>query len=148
MADKLEALDRPYRNEVFDGPHSWPPEELCGEAVAWMELQAMKTGRAPRDETVIDRLLGDWLGKARSLAAAGKPFEAWHRFDDVARDFAGLRDIGKAREAAERLKASAPVADRLAQRAQVASWEEGRRREVGGDRRPPARREGASPARS
>ena len=131
VADRLEALGRPYRNEVFDGPHSWPPAELCAEAVAWMELQAMKTGRAPRDEAVIDRLLADWLGAARSLAAAGKPVEAWHRFDEVARDFAGLRDVAEAREEAERLKASAAVADHLAQRGQAAAWEEGRRREVG-----------------
>ena len=91
----------------------------------------MKGGRAPRDEAVIDRLLGDWLGGARSLAAAGKPFAAWHRFDEVARDFAGLRDVSEAREAAEQLKALAPVADRLAQRGQITSWEEARRREVG-----------------
>ena len=91
----------------------------------------MKTGRAPRDKAVIDRLLSGWLGEARSLATAGKPVEAEHRFSKVARDFAGLRNVGEARQAAERLRASAPVADQRARREQIASWEEARRREVG-----------------
>lgn len=47
MANLEEALagaGLPHRVEFFPGGHEWMPEPLAFEALAWMDLQAMKTG--------------------------------------------------------------------------------------------------------
>jgi poly(3-hydroxybutyrate) depolymerase len=63
--DEVRALDHtldsmatiPHRAEYYDGPHGWPPVTICGDALDWMELQAMKTGLRSRDDT----LIGAWV---------------------------------------------------------------------------------------
>ena len=68
----LAKLKTTHRLAVFDGPHRWPPADVCLRAVEWMEREAMRAGLRPRDEA----LLGAWLdGEAKAAAAleaAGK----------------------------------------------------------------------------
>lgn len=74
----------PFRLEVFDGPHRWPPASVCTRALEWMELRAMRRGLRPVDRPWVDsvatarladvetragtndllrmRLLRDWIG--------------------------------------------------------------------------------------
>src|SRR4029077_14806433 len=58
---EMRMLDRkltsPHRLAVFEGGHQLPPAPVALEAIEWMELQAMKSGRRGRDEALIDRLL-------------------------------------------------------------------------------------------
>ena len=44
---KLDAAGAANRLAVFEGGHDWAPAEVCGEAIAWLEIQAMKTGMEP-----------------------------------------------------------------------------------------------------
>lgn len=44
------SLQVTHRIEIFDGEHSWPPQELCTVAVEWMELQAIKSGLREKDQ--------------------------------------------------------------------------------------------------
>jgi predicted esterase len=89
----LDQLGLPHRFEYFDGPHSWPPEELCSRALDWMQLRAMKTGLHPRDDAWLESLFGDRLEEARALETSGELYEAFIRYRAISEDFAGLLDI-------------------------------------------------------
>lgn len=105
----LTRLGVPYRIELFAGLHDWMPEELAADALAWMEVQAMRTGVRERDPARVGELWARDLAGARSLEAAGRPLDAWRRFTAAARDFEGLRDVAEARREAERLGATKKV---------------------------------------
>src|SRR5260370_35151087 len=46
----------PHRVAILEGGHTWLSSELATEAVEWMEIQAMKSGRRERDAVLIDKL--------------------------------------------------------------------------------------------
>jgi predicted esterase len=71
----LEKLGATHRLEVWEGEHDWPPPELAGEALEWMDLVAMKKGLLPRDEAMIegfDTRRRPAQGRRRS-ASQGRP---------------------------------------------------------------------------
>ena len=90
---EMRMLDRklksPHRLAVFEGGHTLPPESVALEAIEWMEIQAMKSARRPREDTLIDRL----LEKRRAAAAAANDVDAVHLLDAIVADFTGLRDV-------------------------------------------------------
>ncbi len=90
----LDQIDLPHRFQYFDGSHSWPPEELCSEAIDWMQLLAMKTGLQPRDDAWLEETFGSRLEQARALEGSGEVYEAFVRYRAISEDFAGLLDIG------------------------------------------------------
>lgn len=102
----LDELEVVHRIEVFEGAHEWMPASLSTEAVEWMEIQAMKEGGRSRDETLIDALLKKGLERAKRWEAVGRVYEAYYRYQTVARDFAGLREVSEAERAAARLSES------------------------------------------
>ena len=91
---EMHQLDRkltsPHRLAVFDGGHTLPPEDVALEAIEWMELQAMKTGRRPRDATLVDRLFAK---REQQIAAAETPGRNGPSPRRLAADFSGLRDV-------------------------------------------------------
>jgi predicted esterase len=99
----LASLGAAHRLAVFEGPHSWCPAPVCAEGVEWLELQAMKSGRRPKDSALVERLLRERLEKAAAAEAAGRRTEAFRRFSDAAEDFRGLADTKEADAAAGRL---------------------------------------------
>ena len=92
LEEKLDAAKAPHRIVYFDGGHQWMSPELAGEAVAWMELQAMKSGARPKDAETIAALHADARARAAALEAAGKPVEAHRAYAQTADDFRGLAD--------------------------------------------------------
>ncbi len=84
---EMRRLDReltsPHRLVVFEGPHTWLSSDLAVEAVEWLEIQAMKSGRKPRDEDRIDRIF-------ESRKAGATTFPA---LNSLVADFQGLRDV-------------------------------------------------------
>ncbi len=97
----LDGLDVQHRIEVFDGGHEWPPPERCAEAIEWMELGAMRLNRRPGDEILVESLFSKRLDQAEAFEEAGRIYQAFHQYDSLARDFAGLHDIvGVGRKAA------------------------------------------------
>ena len=54
---RMDEVGVTNRLVVFEGGHEWPPAEICGEAISWMEVQAMKSGTRAKDNELIDRLL-------------------------------------------------------------------------------------------
>ena len=57
---EMRQLDRkltsPHYLAVFSGGHTLPPDAVAIEAIEWMELQAMKSGRRTRDEALVGLL--------------------------------------------------------------------------------------------
>ena len=112
LEQTLAQLELPHRIELFAGPHDWMPANLAAEALAWMELQAMRSGVRERDPALVASLWAADLAAARSLEAAGRPLDAWRRLDAALRDFEGLADaaqLAEARREAERLGGSRRV---------------------------------------
>ena len=88
---KLDAFSIRHHLEFFDGPHSWPPESVCGNAVTWLELQAMRDGRLAVNRTWIDSVYATTAHAADSVARAD-PYAASLLYHQAAADFAGLHD--------------------------------------------------------
>jgi predicted esterase len=57
----------PFRMEIFDGSHRWPPADVCRRALEWMELRAMQRGLRP-----LNRAWVDSLGLARLAEVDGR----------------------------------------------------------------------------
>jgi pimeloyl-ACP methyl ester carboxylesterase len=93
---ELRELDRdvktPHRVVIFEGGHQWLSSELAMQAVEWMELQAMKTGRRPRDKALVSEILAARIADADSQK---DNFQAWLILSHLAEDFKGLADTGK-----------------------------------------------------
>jgi hypothetical protein len=91
---ELRMLDRtlttPHRVAIFEGGHTLPPADVALEAIEWLELQAMKSKRRPRDEALIDQLLEK---RQQDVAMATSDVTAVHLLQDLAADFDGLRDV-------------------------------------------------------
>ena len=107
---EMRVLDRklksPHRLAVFEGGHTLPPESVALEAIEWMEIQAMKSGRRSRDEAVIDRLLEK---RRAAVAAATNDVEAVHLLEAIAADFTGLRDVAAEAARSKQLSQQADV---------------------------------------
>jgi predicted esterase len=98
LEEKLESAKVPHRIAYFEGVHEWMPAELAGESVAWMELQAMKTGVRPKDADQIASLLAAARSRAAALESAGKLVDAWKAYGQAAEDFRGLADVATVEE--------------------------------------------------
>ena len=89
LDEALEKLSHPHFLRRFDGPHQWPAAGLFDEALAWFRLQAMKSGREPRDATFIAEHLALELKRAQSFQPAD-PFAAWFEYRQAANTFDSL----------------------------------------------------------
>jgi hypothetical protein len=112
---EMRLLDRklktPHRLVIFSGGHTLPPDSVAMEAIEWMELQAMQSGRRQRDDALIDRL----LEKRRSaIAAAQAPAETVHALEAAVADFTGLRDVSVESRRLKELSQQADVKKALA----------------------------------
>jgi hypothetical protein len=91
---EMRQLDRkltsPHHLEVFNGGHTLPPDPVALDAIEWMELQAMKAGRKPKDEALIDRLLEK---RRKRIAESADAATTVHLLDALSDDFKGLRDV-------------------------------------------------------
>jgi hypothetical protein len=99
---ELHQLDRPlstpHHLAIFEGGHTWLPSDLAVEAIEWMEIQAMKSGRRAKDDALIEKIFATRLARAEALT---NEKDAYLAIASIATDFAGLRDVSKvsAREA-------------------------------------------------
>ncbi len=104
LDDALDETATPHRFEFFAGGHQWAPPELLAEALGWLELQAIRTGRRAPDGSLIEELWAAGAAAAADLEAGGEPYAAFRRWRQLAEDFDGLRDIAPAQAAAARLE--------------------------------------------
>lgn len=109
----LETAGVAHRVEVFDGGHSWAPPEVCVRAIEWMELQAMKSARRPRDDSFIDRFFKNTQDRAIAGESGGRAYEAYVGYAGIAADFKGLKDVAEFEKKAASLKGSKAVKQAL-----------------------------------
>jgi hypothetical protein len=91
---EMRLLDRklssPHFLAVFHGGHTLPPDDVAFEAVEWMELQAMRSGRRSRDESLAARI----LEKRRARIAASTDAAATiYLLRALVDDFNGVLDV-------------------------------------------------------
>jgi dienelactone hydrolase len=86
---EMRALDRelisPHRVVIFEGGHAWLSSDLAVEAIEWMEIQAMRSGRRAKDPALIDRVFAK-----RSASIGPGDYVASVA---LAADFEGLHDV-------------------------------------------------------
>jgi predicted esterase len=105
---KLEAFGIRHHLEFFDGPHSWPPESVCANAISWLQLQGMRDGRLPVNTAWIDSIYTATVASTDSTARID-PYTAYLLYRQTAADFSGLRDTKTVVDAAAGLAASDAV---------------------------------------
>ena len=113
---EMRQLDRkltsPHHLAVFSGGHTLPPDAVALEAIEWMELQAMKSGRRPRDDALIDRLFEK---RQRLIASSAEPAgDRAPARSALVDDFRGLRDVSAETARAEDLSRQPEVKKALA----------------------------------
>jgi hypothetical protein len=91
---EMRLLDRkltsPHFLAVFRGGHTLPPDDVAFDALEWMELQGMLSGRRGRDGA----LAGQLLEKRRArIATATDPPEIVYLLNAVVADFKGMLDV-------------------------------------------------------
>jgi len=112
---EMRLLDRkltsPHHLAVFSGGHTLPPDDVALEAIEWLELQAMKTGRRTRDDALVDRLFEK---RQRLIAASTGAADSVHLLDALVADFQGLRDVSTEAARAKDLSRQSEVRKTLA----------------------------------
>src|SRR3989449_1512198 len=96
MADRFRATRGPFRFVAFEGPHSWPPPDVCGDALDWLELRAMLGGLRMTDSGWARARLAAELARAAELERSGHWPEALRLGDADARGYAGWAGGGGA----------------------------------------------------
>ena len=133
MRNLTRAFDRlglANRFATFEGGHDWLPPPLAEEAVAWLELQAIKNNRRARDEAFINELFEQSVSRARIAESAGKSYEAYIRSSDAASDFKGLRDVAELERRAAELKAAKEVKQAIRQEDEAEREQQTRAKEL------------------
>ena len=92
-----------HRIAFFDGGHDWPPPEVAARALAWLELEAMRSNLRPKDEALAAKLFAADLAAAAALESAGNAAGAWRRYAEAAEDSRGLADTAAAAAKADTL---------------------------------------------
>jgi predicted esterase len=110
----------PHRFSSFPGQHQWITPELARDALAWMEIMAMKEGRRPRDEAFIAK----FYERDTAVANALPPRESFRRYQAIVRTFDGLHAIDGAKAAVARLEKDPAVKSELAAEKKWDAFEE------------------------
>ncbi|MCI0486068.1 MAG: hypothetical protein L0229_05660 [Blastocatellia bacterium] len=101
------------RIEVFEGAHTWAPKDLCAKALGWMELQAIKRGLREKDEALIDALFNSDVEEAHNFEKNYDIYQAYLKYEAIAEDFKGLRDVAEFEKEAARLKKTSEVKEAI-----------------------------------
>lgn len=96
--EKINAVGIPNRLDIFDGTHQWLPKELTFDALRWMNLQAMKSGRMERDEKFIAESFEKQTNRAQTVLASGDVLQAARIYENIVRDFTDFADVKTAAE--------------------------------------------------
>jgi len=109
MAGRFQRTRVPYRVVTFEGPHSWPPADVCGDALDWLELRAMLGGLRPMDSSWARARLEADAARAAELERTGRWVEALRLDDAIVRDGARWPEGGAAAGRAAALRRSPAV---------------------------------------
>ena len=86
--------------------------ETAVEAVGWMEVEAMKSGRRARDGEMLDRIFAERVARVN---ARKDSLDAVLALESLAADFQGLKDVSKFAQRAAALRNQKDVKRELAE---------------------------------
>jgi dienelactone hydrolase len=109
LEEQLDKLGLPNRLRRFPGPHQWAPAEVWHEAIAWMELRAMREGRRPRDDAFIAQQAQRARDRVEQLGNSGDAYSAWLDARKLPQHFEGLADTAALQATAKELDGAAAV---------------------------------------
>ena len=109
LDEVLTLIKIPHRVMTFEGGHMWAPKEICMSAVEWMELQALKTGKREKSESLLEELWKSAVAGARRAEEQHKVYDAYLAYTALVEDFRGLRDTTEFESKAARLKETPEV---------------------------------------
>ena len=93
---EMRLLDRklgsPHFLAVFEGGHTLPPDDIAFDALEWMELRAMQSGRRNRDDALAGRILKK---RQARIAASSNPADSVYLLHALVSDFKGLLDVSE-----------------------------------------------------
>lgn len=99
------SLTSPHRVAYFEGGHVWLSSELAMEAVEWIELHAMASGRAARKDEWIRAQYDARMAAASKLTGA----RAALALEAIAADFAPFRNVDEVKSRAAAMRKEKPV---------------------------------------
>ena len=122
--ERLRLSHVPNRLEIFPGPHSWPPSDICGHALEWFQLRAMTSGLIPLDSAWVRSRLSAEVSRAEALESAGKWDAAQQLFRGIAQDYASWPAARDANARAEAIAQRPAFRQYLDERRKVAEQDE------------------------
>lgn len=108
----LAGLERPYRLEVFEGPHDWMPRDVATAALRWLELRAVLDGRRGASPQLVAAAWDRDVARADGLEASGRAFEARRQWTWIIRDYEDLHAVDAARQRVSSLAKAARAEER------------------------------------
>jgi predicted esterase len=111
LDEQLSRVNTPHLIATFAGRHEWLPSSLAIEALAWMELMAIRSGVRERDETLIESLWNEKLKQASELENSGKPYEAYQVYLALSSSFKDLREVAVINRKLDQLRTNREVQD-------------------------------------
>ena len=126
VCSSLEAMGKTVRFETFEGGHAWPPEEIAGMALDWMELQAIKSGLRPPDGAFVDGLYAKAVARAEAFETGGRIYDAYRAFRAISSDFKNLKEVNGYVEKVQNLAGTKEVKQAIKQEAELATLQETR----------------------
>jgi len=110
---QLTKLGIPNQMAVFDGGHEWLPVSVAVEAVGWMELFAMQSGKLQPDTDKINAIWKARYDAAQALESSGKLYDAYLIYAAMGKTFKGLREINDVQAKANLLESKAEVREAI-----------------------------------
>ncbi|GHA28226.1 hypothetical protein GCM10007103_07250 [Salinimicrobium marinum] len=105
-AMQLESLKHPVAVYSFDGGHGWPKPEILSMGVSSLTLQAMKEGKRPKDQQLIENLYRRETGIANKLISTGDNMHAYNLMDVLQEKYDGLRNTSEIKTRQKQLSRS------------------------------------------
>jgi predicted esterase len=104
FGERLRSTRVPYRFASFDGPHSWPPEATCHDALVWFETRAMLGGLHPLDTAFVRARIAEDRARAETAEKQGQLDEAAELYRAMERDYGSWSEASNAGERAMALE--------------------------------------------
>ncbi len=113
LDEKLTRAGITHQIDIFEGRHEWPPASVAIDALAWMELLAIKSALRERDATLVEQLWNERLKRAQELENAKKVYDAYQIYLNLTATFQTLREVVEIDKKLDQLRNSREVRDAL-----------------------------------
>ncbi len=109
LDERLESLKVPHYLANFDGFHQWASSQLMVDAVEWMEIQAIRSGRRIRDDTLVEAIWKKRIAQAPLSETTAANLQTYRLYSAIAADFDGIKDVSQFHKRSVSLRESREV---------------------------------------